>query len=605
MRFQTKMIVAYAMFSLLIAGCIGIFYHNYNFTQYKQMEEKNLEIMGDQLGAQMDEMIRPMELAFNYILSDSNILPGISLLSRQHEDNDNLLLDAYRVSVVDDIQKGISTDYLTYQFYRTIFFNQDGIAVSTYRSSEQKMNSGVVLSKMPWLEELQNSRETTILVEPHLDTWRKDDGKMVISLVKQIQGKGMGYIEVQKLASDLKDELKTAKDDVDFLIFSPDHKLLYTTKRIQHIEEYVSLVKENGAFSKTVDIDGEEIILKRESERYGIKVLIMENTKILSEESDMLMPMTFIIAGIFFGISMIFVMILSSVLAKPIRQLRQVMEKTDLSNLGEDMDIKVDIPNDEIMALNLSYQKALERLQQAIDKEKKMSVLQLQAQFDVLQSQVNPHFLYNVLNVISGRGMSNGDEEICEICGSLATMLRYSTNTKTRYAALKDEIVYVEQYFYLLKARYEHKLEYEIQIESEIETQIVPKMVLQQIVENCINHGFENSTGHMKVTINGYRKAENWIVEIHDNGQGFKEESMKELHSKFENTKRSLLKEKSGIEMEIGGIGLVNSYARMLLLYNENLIFTLSNDEDGAVVILGGDMQEEHGMTQSKERADV
>lgn len=584
------MIVAYALFSIMIAGAIGFFYHNYAYSQYEKNEEKNMEIMGDQLGTQMDEIIRPMELAFNYILSDSTVLSGISFLSKQ-ETGESALLNAYSTSVKGDIQKGISTDYLTYQFYRTVFFNQNGIAVSTYRNSEQKMNNIVDFARMEWIQEFENTRNTTILVAPHVDNWKKANGKMVFSLVKQIQGTGMGYLEVQKLVSDLQEELKIANDKVDFMIYTSDNKLLHSTKGLVASGRYQQLSEGNENFCQIINLDGEEIVVKRISERYGMKVLVMENTSILSNESNMLMPMTLGIAGIFLTISMIFIMLLSFYLARPIRQLRQVIEKTNLNNLGEETGIKIDIPNDEIEALNISYQKALERLQESIEKEKKMSLLQIQAQFDVLQSQVNPHFLYNVLNVISARGVSNGDEEICEICGSLATMLRYSTNTKTRYAKLKEEIVYVEQYFYLLKVRYEHKLTYEIDIQTEIKEQVVPKMVLQQIVENCINHGFQNSTGQMKVKITGFQRQNNWKIKIEDNGEGFSEDAIKELHVKFEKTKWRLLKERSGIELEIGGIGLVNSYARMLLLYNDSLIFQIGNNKNGAEVVIGGNIQ--------------
>lgn len=70
-----------------------------------------------------------------------------------------------------------------------------------------------------------------------------------------------------------------------------------------------------------------------------------------------------------------------------------------------------------------------ERLYKAIRREKQLSDLQMQTQFDMLQAQVNPHFIYNVLNVISSRGSMNDDEVICDICDDLAGMLRYSTDT--------------------------------------------------------------------------------------------------------------------------------------------------------------------------------
>ena len=86
--------------------------------------------------------------------------------------------------------------------------------------------------------------------------------------------------------------------------------------------------------------------------------------------------------------------------------------------------------------------------------------------------------------------MKDNDETICEICGRLADMLRYSTNTKTRYASIAEEVAYTEQYLYLIKVRYGDKISLDTEIDSGIKAQIVPKTVLQQIVENSINHGF-------------------------------------------------------------------------------------------------------------------
>ncbi len=100
----------------------------------------------------------------------------------------------------------------------------------------------------------------------------------------------------------------------------------------------------------------------------------------------------------------------------------------------------------------------------------------------MLQAQVNPHFLYNVLNVLSSRGIVSGDEVICDICSSLAGMLRYSTDNINRQARLSEEIQYLKEYFYLLKSRYDYKLNYIIEIEETLNNEVIPKITLQQIV---------------------------------------------------------------------------------------------------------------------------
>mgnify|MGYP000223065698 CR=1 FL=1 len=138
---------------------------------------------------------------------------------------------------------------------------------------------------------------------------------------------------------------------------------------------------------------------------------------------------------------------------------------------------------------NIMTKRISSYMEERVRREKELN----ETQIAMMQSQLNPHFLYNVLNVISSRGIMDGDEEICEICGCLAAMLRYSTNTKERYATVEKELEYLERYIFLLKSRYEHRLEVEVECEESVKHEQLPKIVLQQLVENSIQHGYNNS----------------------------------------------------------------------------------------------------------------
>ncbi|MFA9376955.1 MAG: sensor histidine kinase [Lachnotalea sp.] len=589
MRFQTKMVVMYAIFMLGVAFVLGVIYHEYSLRQYVKIEEKNLEITAEQLITQFDEILKPMELATNYILSDPSILSGIRMLSKTEEGySDN----PYIIDEKTNIRKRINTDYLTNNFYRTIIFNQSGSVISNSNYLAKKVRSFVDFINMPWIGEADQSKGIPILVNAHEDTWGLEHNPQVFSLLKALQGENMGYIEIQKKVESLEDELQVPKDGLEYMIFLNGTQLLYSSLNTEHMDEYMKIVQEEGSFVKIFNvnvIDKQQVIAKKESKSYAFSILVIENTDNLVNESAYLTPMTFLVAFIFFAISMVFVMLLSIYLTKPIRQLRTVMENTKLENIGNE--IMMDNPNNEIEALNFSYQKVLGRLKESMVKEKRMSFLHLQAQFDSLQSQVNPHFLYNVLNIISARGMSNEDEKICEMCGSLANMLRYSTNTKIRYARIEEELEYLDQYFYLLKARYEHKIEFKVDVDECIRMQIIPKIILQQIVENSINHGFENSTNQMQVTITGWKEEDRWYIKVHDNGQGFDDKALADLMKNLEKTKRRLLKERDNMELEIGGMGLINTYARLLLLYNDELTFEFKNVKDGVDIIIGANIR--------------
>lgn len=574
MRFQTKMIAVYAVFMFIVAFVLGLFYHEYTIQQYKKAEEKSLEAFAEQMVNQVDGILTPMELATNYILSDTSVREGITMLAKE---TNGLQEEGYKEDARTDIRLGINTDYIVRHFYRTIFFNQLGEVENSINNEARKCKETVDFTAMPWLSEADAAKGKSVLINAHEDTWGLGDNPQVFSLLKAIQGKNMGYIEVQKRIADLEEEIQVPREGLDYMIYINKDELLYSSN--QEVGE------------------GEKLSVKAKSESFPVTIILIEDMESVNERNAYMVSMTFLIAFVFFCISMVFVILLSRYLTKPIRQLRTVMEHTKLENIGEE--IPVNTTNNEIEALNLSYQNVLERLRASIVKEKRLSMLQLQAQFDTLQSQVNPHFLYNVLNVIASRGMTDGDETICEMCGSLASMLRYSTSSVERYATVQEELNYLEQYFYLLKARYDYKFSYSVSVDEKLYKQILPKMVLQQIVENCINHGFENSTEHMQVEITGWTESDSWYIKVHDNGQGFKEETIQSIKKKFEKTKRVLLKERNNMELEIGGMGLVNTYARLLLLYNDQLTFCMENGSEGADVTIGITVRREDNNVQS------
>lgn len=585
MRFQTKIIVGYTVFVFVLALLLGFGFYYISVNQSEEQAKTNLGISASSIATQMDEKLLQMETTMNYILSDPKMLDGIQLLGKAGDGN---ISDAYVADARAAIQAGISTDYIINHSYRTVVFNQTGEIAATYSTLSRRTVDTVDFESMPYLSLADESKGHPILIGTHSDIWGVQENPQVFSLVKAVQGYNTGYIEVENLVTDL-EEMQVSQDELVYMIIVDGDELLYSSDEKVTLSDYKDVLRTPGA---TILRSGNqrELVSCYLSDRYPITVLAIQDMAIVAESSAFNLLFTMLIVAVFFVLSMIFVIFLSHMLTKPIRQLRMVMENTKLENLGEDVDVYA--PNDEIKALSNSYQNVMGRLQKSMVKEKRLSILQLQAQFDSLQAQVNPHFMYNVLNIIAARGMSNGDDSICEMCGSLAAMLRYSTNNKNRYASIQEELEYLNQYFYLLKARYEHRIDFAVSVEKEVLNQLIPKVALQQIVENCINHGFENSGGQMKITITGWREDKKWYIKIHDNGQGFSEGALRDLQKSMKHSRSKLLDNLDNMEMEIGGMGLVNTYARCLLLYSDSLIFTMNNVEDGADVIVGASLDE-------------
>lgn len=271
----------------------------------------------------------------------------------------------------------------------------------------------------------------------------------------------------------------------------------------------------------------------------------------------------------------------AGILTRPIKSLQETVENTNIENLKDNRHLDGAGAPDEFQELIRAYQAMTFRLDEALQNEKQAAKLQLQAQFDTLQAQVNPHFIYNVLNTISSRAILDNDEAICEMCGSLGTMLRYSTNNKERYASVEKELEYLDSYFYLLKARHENSLDVTIDVDRKIRKQVIPKMTLQQLVENCVKHGFRNMDTGRHISVTGRVEKGRWTIRVQDNGSGVPGQTLLALQERLEEVRRDILERSKPAEMEIGGMGIVNTYARCLLLYPEDLVFEMENVPDG------------------------
>ena len=272
----------------------------------------------------------------------------------------------------------------------------------------------------------------------------------------------------------------------------------------------------------------------------------------------------------------------------PINVLKERMDKTDIQNLVEFQNTSDEQGElAEITSLKKGYNRLIVRIKEGMAREKKLEGLQTQANLDTLQAQVNPHFINNTLSVISYRGILLGDDDICEACNCLSSMMKFAANTKKRIVTIREELDYVESYMELLRYRYQDKFHYEIQVERQLYMLEIPKIVIQQLVENSISHGYHTPHDKMNITIRGWTLDGWWYIRVQDNGDGFREEVREQLHKQMKEMRKMILEENRIGDVKIGGMGIINIYARLLLLHKEMFRLDIENLENGAQVTLG------------------
>lgn len=591
MKFQSKMKIVYIVLGILAAVVSGCIYYSISADKIYEHEINNLTISAAQLNQQYDEMVKSMEDISYYLLSDPEMLDAITSISSiiRSENTEAYFQDAENV-----IAAQLNNDYIRKRFYRVIFCNDNCEPIGNNRELRRDAD----YKEMSWYKKAEKNEDTYTTVGLHYDLWGQEKEVQVFSVIKQIQGKNMGYIEVQQSADRVREKLRMADEELKVCLISDEGELLYWNTQVD-MDFCRSLLGRGsipaGKFSDSGG--GEYMAAGVYNEDVKALVLVYKDSSILQEDMMHIMYMTVFLVGAMLIFSMLYVAISTRHLTKSMYQLQNVLENTSLETLTNLEPLDFGSESDEFQRIGRVYEDMKSRLSKAIDRERHLQTLQLQAQFDMLQAQVNPHFIYNALNVISSRGIQDDDEIICDMCDDLAGLLRYSTDTKEKYATIKEELTYLKLYFSLLKYRYEHKLEYTIELDRSIEEQRVPKLVIQQLAENSVNHGYCNSSKVMRLSVIGYQEENHWCIRIQDNGEGFSREVLERLTEEMEKMKQALLENRQNVEMKIGGMGILNTFARLYLMNGDNLIFRIGNrEEGGAEIIIGTVIQKERSV---------
>lgn len=213
---------------------------------------------------------------------------------------------------------------------------------------------------------------------------------------------------------------------------------------------------------------------------------------------------------------------------------------------------------DEIGILQKSFYIMVDRNQKLIAQEYQLKLEKREAQMRALQAQINPHFMYNILQVIGGMALGKNAPEIYRVTNALGDLMRYCLNFSRETVALREEIHYLQSYCMLQNERFSGRIRLELDLEEELLAAQIPKLILQPVLENSFHHGLAGKSGDWILQVKGQHKEEELLLTISDNGVGIKKEQLSELQKKLENSKTLAIK--AGAH-----IGLQNVNARIRL----------------------------------------
>lgn len=270
--------------------------------------------------------------------------------------------------------------------------------------------------------------------------------------------------------------------------------------------------------------------------------------------------------------------IIASYITSPLKQLIAVMRNEPKRQL---LHIKETNSSLEMYTLHHTYNQFITDIERLIEEVYEKQLLQQQAELKALQSQINPHFLYNTLNTFYWKLIDDGNDELADYVLSMSALFKYSVSsstTGTDVVTLQQELEQIEHYLNLMKMRLDDRLTWRIQCEPELKAVEIPKLILQPFIENAIIHGIEpqRTKGVIDIIIrsNGARSLS---IIIQDNGKGMPTTTLDHLN------------QMTDISIGMNHIGIHNIRMRLAIHYSENVASSLnfkSNEALGTKVSL-------------------
>ncbi|MGN8630795.1 sensor histidine kinase [Blautia sp. HCP3S3_G3] len=242
----------------------------------------------------------------------------------------------------------------------------------------------------------------------------------------------------------------------------------------------------------------------------------------------------------------------------------------ETKSISKDAFIHMD-SSTEFAELSSVYNQTLSRIHTLSEKIHEQELLTKNIEIENLQSQINPHFLYNTLNCISGLVDMDRKEECHQALIALADIERMSLKGKP-FCKIGEDLTYVREYTYIQKLRFENNLSIIFDIPKSMQHYYIPKLVIQPLIENAVIHGTSKITGHGLIAIQGSSDDSRLQISVKDNGPGFSQEFLDLFHS-------------AQYQKQTSSYGLHNIDRRLKLYYGNGYGLILKNNENNGACV--------------------
>lgn len=510
---------------------------------------------------------------------------------------------SYLVSSNEDVQKYLfgdtadpeARDRILSQFETILDSRSDilnlGIIAENGRmlinNGQRLTNQDLDIHSQEWYTNALEGRESVYLTSSHVQHIISGERPWVITLSRGIRNKEMGtgqekegvfFIDLNYSAiSELCDQSMVGNQGYAFIVdadgnivYHPQQQQLYNELQTENID----LVMNAGSDIVTWgDGINKKMYSISRSEKTGWTVVDCVRVEELLRRSNEAQSIYVLVAIGLMAVALFFSRFVAKSITLPIQRLCDSMERVQEGDFSVS-DIVVGSEN-EIGSLTKSFNVMTQRIHELMAQNIREQEAKRKSELKALQSQINPHFLYNTLDSIIWMAEGKKNEEVVLMTASLARLLRQSISNEDELVSIGQEIEYARGYLTIQKMRYKDKLEFWIEVEPSILNIRLIKLVLQPVIENAIYHGLKYKESRGLLLVKGFMKNGNAVLQVIDDGVGMDQETLDHIY------------ERHKVDYHSNGVGIYNVQKRLQLYYgNEYGIVYESKPGEGTTATI-------------------
>lgn len=519
----------------------------------------------------LDQTLELSNMALTNAEIQQQIVSSHKLLGTREQQEEYLVNYSRLVRMLDEY-------FVPHDGYYVTILGKNGFTYTNY--SYDDFNPKQFYDE-PWFEELRHTPTFSTywvgLQDNYFNSHDKNESFLVTigRPIRTSSNNAIGYVIISVNELKIRNILKSnSNSNQEMMLIDKDGYVISHSNPMK-IGSKMSWWK-NDSDLRTIEIDGKSYVYAKQPMNANDWSLVnlIPLTSAVSKNKQVLL-ISFGLQVLFFTLFYVLLTFLISKFTRPIGELSQF-----ITNIGRgQLDIRSGIRGkNEVAQLARTIDHMLDRIESMFEQITIEQAKKRRAELEMLQAQINPHFMFNLLNSIRLNILLQGDKENAELIASLSSLLRMTINRDNEFIPLQEEVDTVNHYIRLMNFRHAHQVRLEVNYGEGCAQARVPRFMIQPLIENAIIHGFEQFDGEIFIDAIRIREGgtDDVQITVRDNGIGMTTDKLRELRAKVDRDQET----KDPVRKGFSGIGVQNVFQRLRLIYGRQVQLDISSEQD-------------------------